>query len=431
MVTGASDMNARGLLFFVAPLTGAALLAIVLAYGLATSFDYFSPMNDRTWLGFLGISFYQLIILGWFFSVDGSHLFHTLARAFLIRDVYRRHRKAILFSFLFFVAGPVAVVWPFLMGSAMGLEKENPVQQMFNAMPVILLAMYFIWAYWHVTQQHWGFVALRARLQGKAPAAAHRHYYVLSTAIPPIVFFLLDGHVALCRHTALSTAPILNRLGISRTEVIVAATTLLACGIIFMLLAGRGQDGRPRADGSSTFLLATSSALHLGVMSLGPLALFVHPIITIGHDLQYHCFCYLEGRHRARAMAPTAPQSTESHQDKAGQIFRWLHEHKWPIFAAALAFAFLSSAPFLLADVLAPFAAQLPWESAANNNLIQVGATTYFKPPPLEMQLINAFCIGFAAQHYYLDGKIWKFSKDESARNHVMAALAKNTQAQS
>jgi hypothetical protein len=433
MNTAAMDIRSRGLFFLGAPLSSAMLLLVVLAYGLATGFDYFSPLPIGNGSGFPTVSFYQIVIVLWFFSVDGSHLFHTLARALMLPEVFRRNRKFILFSFAFLIAGPVAVIWPGLMGAAFSLEQGTPLRSAVNALPVALLSMYFLWAYWHVTQQHWGFVALRARLRGSAPARRHRAFYLFTTALAPIVFFLMDGHIKIASNQALSTSRFLAPWGITPSHVVGAGACLFAAAVFFTFVAQWGSSpSRTRVeaeplDGSSSFLLVSTSAVHLAVMSLPPLALFVHPIITLGHDLQYHAICYFEGRERARASREAQKQGEGCARPGAMErLFYWMHERKYGIFVAAVGFAFFSTSPMLFTDAVASLLAHAPFPlTGGEATRVAVGASTFFLPPPLESQLLNAFCIGFAAQHYYLDGKLWKLSRDPSTRVSVMAALGR------
>lgn len=421
-----SDIRGRTLFFWGAPLSSITLLFIVLAYGLTTGFDYFTPISLGASDSFLPISFYQLVIVLWFFSVDGSHLFHTLARAFLLPEVFRKHRKSIVFSFAFFIAGPVAVIWPALMSGAFLIEPGTDARRIVNSLPVALLSLYFLWAYWHVTRQHWGFVAIRARLRGSAPSARHRAFHTFSTALPPVIFFLVDGHVKIAANQALSTAGLLSSLGVSKIQVVGTGACLFAIAVILTFVARwpekhNGDSNTLPRDGSSSFLLVSTGALHLAVMSIEPLALFVHPIITLGHDLQYHAICYLEGR--ARSKATREEGRIAGHAER---FFYWLHERRYGIFLAALAFAFFSTSPLLLSETVASLLAQAPFPLSNGEDVrVAVNASTYFLPPPLESQLLNAFCIGFAAQHYYIDGKIWQLSQDHSTRVSVMSALQK------
>jgi hypothetical protein len=419
-----ADMKARRLFFWGAPLSSIALLAIVLAYGLASGFDYFTPMSLGTHLPTLPFSFYQIVIVLWFFGVDGSHLFHTMARALMLPDVFRRHRKSILFSFAFFIAGPTAIVWPALMGGAFSLEPGTPTRQTIDSVPVVLLSLYFLWAYWHVTKQHWGFIAIRARLRGQAPDFRQRAFHVFTTALAPAVFFLVDGHVKISASQALSTSGLLSWIGVSKTQVVGAGACAFAAAVFLAFvirwdIVGKPSQAEIQPDGSSTFLLVSSAALHLFTMSIEPLALFVHPIITLGHDLQYHVFCYFEGKERSGLARKngTIKSRTES-------LFYWLHDKRYGIFLAATLFAFASTSPLLLTPFVSSFVAEVPFLfPRADDIRVAVGASTYFMPPPIESQLINALCLGFAAQHYYIDGKIWRFSKDEAARASVEGAF--------
>ena len=415
------EMKGHFLFFVGAPAIGFLLLAIIILYGFFNQFEFFNPISGSILGKKFEVNFYQIIIMLWFFTVDGSHLFHTLARIFFIPTIFRRHFRAILFSCLFFIVGPLLVIWPSLMTAAFLLDRDGLAYRAVELIPMILLIFYFTWAYWHVTQQHWGFVSIRARMKGRSPSKELRKFYLLTTPIPPLVFFLLDGQVMLTGRQELSMKPLLNFFGLQIFHVVALGAVFFAifCAIISRQIVKRrnalGTKSEPH-ERFETFFLASTCALHLAVMSCGPLAFFVHPVITIGHDCQYHLLCYIDGKKRIQNLSRTI-----SFREK---FFYALHSNAGVLAIVAIFFAFASSSPFLFSNFVRNFLDLLPFPLIETPKVaVALSATRSIIAPSIEMQFINYFCIAFAAQHYYLDGKIWKLSRDREAGEGLVQAL--------
>jgi hypothetical protein len=183
-----------------------------------------------------------------------------------------------------------------------------------------------------------------------------------------------------------------------------------------------------RKLGSGAKLLSLTGLLHLCVMSVPALALFVHPIITIGHDIQYHLLCWKDGNQRARSLSNQPLQAPKSFFTR-NSFFEWIYGRSGVLIFLLFAFAIFSTSPFLFTDLLYRLISNLPFPFSdillqEPAEKVKVLGNHYIDPAPLAHRLISAFCIGFAAQHYYLDSKIWKLSRDKETLRKLEKALS-------
>ena len=142
--------------------------------------------------------------------------------------------------------------------------------------------------------------------------------------------------------------------------------------------------------------------LHAAAFSNPLLVLFVVPLVTAGHNLQYHRFVWDYAKRRYRA----------------GQ--------------SAAAFSFRSPALYFALGLVFTFACYrgplVHWVSGALAGLLNGGvllplAGLVAGAPgsgggTLGAEVVAASLLGWAMQHYYLDARIWRpaVSKDERLR---------------
>ncbi len=150
--------------------------------------------------------------------------------------------------------------------------------------------------------------------------------------------------------------------------------------------------GKPR-NLPKLLLLAATVPLHAAAFSSPLLALFVVPLVTAGHNIQYHRFVWDYGRKRYRGGRSLAAGSFRNPFLYLALGFTFL-AYRGPLVTwfAALGASFLDEVALPLAGLMA-------------------GA-----PGSAGGQAVAAAILGWAMQHYWLDARIWRVSKDERLR---------------
>jgi hypothetical protein len=159
-------------------------------------------------------------------------------------------------------------------------------------------------------------------------------------------------------------------------------------------------------NGSKLLLLAAVLPLHFAAFSHPLLAVFVVPLVTVGHNLQYHCIVYTYARNKYGGAA-------EPRQRWARAVFRSV-----PVYlAVGLLFTFgFYRGPWIdwLRDATGLRLDQVMLDS--------LGMMAGIRDPAalgLGEQVFAAAIVGFAMQHYYLDAKIWRVSRDREVQRHL------------
>jgi hypothetical protein len=346
-----------------------------------------------------------LLVFGtWAILIDAPHVFATLARTWLDPEEWRDRGSLLLGSTAWFVLGPAMVLGPYLLGAIVPLAPST------MAMPSHLFFVFFrLWAYYHVVRQHWGFLVLyKRRNDDFADPAENRadKWFFYAVLYLPFVLFLTapwygeTGMPDLALHRplvgGLSAAMLLHPVALLAYPVSIGAY------FVFQMLQYRR--GLPRNGPKLLFLLAIAP-LHLAVFSHPLLALFVVPIVTVGHNLQYHRIVWTFGRNKY--LSKTEPS------------FRW----------ARGAFATLPGYLALgLAFTLLLY--QGPWVEHLKSSLGQVldagisglgllGGDAGRGSAGLGARVAATLFMGFAMQHYYLDSKIWRVRRDPGLEKHL------------
>jgi hypothetical protein len=169
--------------------------------------------------------------------------------------------------------------------------------------------------------------------------------------------------------------------------------------------AVRYRRGVVRNGPKLLFLLAICP-LHLVVFSNPLLALFVVPVVTVGHNLQYHRIVWAFGHHKYAS-------SDEPSYRVARAAFRSI-----PLYLAlGLAFTFLLY--------------QGPWVARVQASLARafdvwifsgVGLVAGIARPEqagVGARVAATLFLGWAMQHYYLDAKIWRVRRDPGVARHL------------
>lgn len=326
----------------------------------------------------------HLLVYGtWAFLLDAPHLWSTLARTFLDPEERAARRRELWLSWGWFLLGPLAVLLP------SGIFA--------------FLIFFRLWAYYHVVRQHWGFFVLYKRKNGDTNPAADRidrWFFNVALYLPLLLF--VTGPVY-------PRTPGMPQLGLERLPITGAvhagAWILLGVAILgyaafqFRLL----RQGRP-LNGPKLLLLLAVVPLHLAAVSSPWLAALLVPIITVGHNLQYHRIVWMYGR-RKYANSDTAPAA------------RLVFSRVWVYAAVGLLFTFaLYRGPWIewLQSVLGV--------ALDRTFLAGIGMMAGLSDPTAltrGQQLFAAMLLGWAMQHYYLDAKIWRVSRDRSVAEQL------------
>jgi hypothetical protein len=205
-----------------------------------------------------------LAVLLWGILFDGTHVWGTYARSYLAPDASSR------------AALPGRWAWAVLgVGPAIALGSASLFAH-------FQLAAY-LWGYWHLVRQHYGFLMLYRRRAGEHDRRGARLDSLLlwvGCGYPYLRFSLSDAYVA-SGLPLLLPAEILPAL---RMPLDVAFVALLT-GLVALALSGRIE---PFRLGPKHLLIGIVIGFHVLVFALLDHLLTILATLTIFHNLQYH-----------------------------------------------------------------------------------------------------------------------------------------------
>ena len=327
----------------------------------------------------LGVS---ALLLAWFWivSVDGPHVFGTISRTYLDREEWKARGRLLLGSLLWFLPGPLFL--------ALSLAARTPI-------PFFTFLVFAqLWAYWHVVRQHYGFLSLYQKKNGEPAGRANAwdywSFYLLM--LMPFVSFLLR-HPSARRQLGLS--PQLSAPEQWLVTSIYAATAAVIVAYVTKEIA-RVRGGQPLNVPKNLFLLACVPLhllifLHPMISTKVPIILFA-VFVTYYHNIQYHGIVWYYNRNRYGV-------------DSDAKKFGWaslVSRNFLTYYASGILFTLLYRySNWFFAGISVPFGAGPNFISTMNlGSLFHVS------------DLAIGFWWGFAFNHYYLDQKIWRISKD-------------------
>jgi len=211
-----------------------------------------------------------LALFLWGVLFDGTHVWGTYARSYLAPDEASRERLPGRWSWGLLATGPaVAVVDGLLVAPGV-------------LFPLFLLAAY-LWAYWHLVRQHYGFLMLYRKRAGETdPRGAGLDSFVLwAGCLYPYLRFSLGEPYA---QSGLPRVIPASLLPDARLALDVAFGVTIAAAVA-LVLSERVEPLRP---GPKHFLLAVVIAFHVSVFGLLEHPLAILATLTIFHNLQYH-----------------------------------------------------------------------------------------------------------------------------------------------
>lgn len=218
-----------------------------------------------------------LILLAWGVLFDGTHVLGTYARSYLAPDDASRAGLPGAWSFALVLLGP-----------AVALADGAAGTRLF---PWFLLGAY-LYAYWHLVRQHYGFVALYRRRDDCDPIDRRIEDALLWIGcLHPYLRFSLSPSF---RQTGL---PVLVDAELAPTlRVLLDATAILALVGGVALLAHRDRT-RP---GPRHLLIAIVVAFHELVFASLDQLVPITATLTLFHNLQYHRIVWQHERGKGR-----------------------------------------------------------------------------------------------------------------------------------
>ena len=166
--------------------------------------------------------------------------------------------------------------------------------------------------------------------------------------------------------------------------------------------AFRGEE----LNGSKLLLLLSIVPLHFAAFSRPLLAAFIVPLVTVGHNLQYHCIVYSYARSKYAA--------------SSGPRLRWARAvfRSVPVYlGVGLVFTFgFYRGPWI--DWLRD-ATGLRLDRVMLDSLGMMAGIRDPAALGLGEQVFAGLIVGSAMQHYYLDAKIWRVSRDPQVQEHL------------
>ena len=351
-----------------------------------------------------------LVVISWAIILDAPHVWATLGRTLFDPDEWRVRGRELRFSFIWFFVGPAAILFPYFFGAfTPNLGFTTPLETL--ALGGILFFVFFrLWAYYHVVRQHWGFFALYKRKANDNEALANKldYWFFNLTLYMPLVMFLTSSfYKSTPGFPPLGLqAPIFANLSIGSLLHPLAWTIYLAIILLYIGFQVKLWKAGSTLNGSKLLYMCSIIPLHFVAFSHPIMAVFIVPLVTVGHNIQYHCIVYSFAQNK--------------YKSKTEKEFKWVKAlfKNFTIYAlVGLIFTFgFYKGPWI--DWLKSVSG-LELDTVLLNS---IGMMAGVKDPAslrLGERVFAAFILGFAMQHYYLDSKIWRVNRDKDVQKNL------------
>lgn len=246
------------------------------------------PLNDASYaLGHPAV----LAVFLWGVLFDGTHVWGTYARSYLAPDEGSRAGLPGAWSWGLLAIGPAVALFDGALRTTRG-SNGTGAGWLFHA---FLLGAY-LWAYWHLVRQHYGFLMLYRKRTGETEARGARLDSLilwLGCLYPYLRFSLSESYLQSGLPQMIPTsllAPLRLTLDLAFGLGMPAA--------ICVALSGRIE---PFQLGPKHLLLAIVISFHLAVFALLDHLLTILATLTIFHNLQYHRIVWQYERGLGRA----------------------------------------------------------------------------------------------------------------------------------
>ncbi len=405
----------KDLLYYIGSALAGWLYLALIAYAIYTLNN---PLTDPLGVIRLGgihipLTLELLVVLSWAFILDAPHVWATLGRTLFDPDEWRIRRREILFSFVWFLVGPVTILMPYFIGAYGPYVGVNIPPHLLPMGAILFFVFFRLWAYYHVVRQHWGFFTLykrKAKDSDPQKDKIDKWFFNLSMYLPLVMFMTSDYYAQTPGFPDLGLRkPILAGVSIGEIVYPIAWSGFFVVILYYIYVQYRLWKQGEVLNGSKLLYMSLLLPLHFLTFSHPIVAVFIVPLVTVGHNIQYHCIIYQYAKNKY-------------HPKKEPQ-YRWAKFlfKNFAIYAfwgLVFTFAFYRG-PWIefLKDFLG-----LQLDQVLLNS---IGMMAGIKDPSklgLGEQAFAAFIIGFAMQHYYLDSKIWRIRKDQQVAKHLNVA---------
>jgi len=321
----------------------------------------------------------------WVLSVDSPHFFGTILRTYLDKEERRNRKKTLSIGLKWFLLAPSTIFLGVL------VESRAPYH--------FFLMFAFLYGWWHVFRQHWGFVSLYQKKNNEPSGSANKvdyYFYHIMMIAPFFYFIVLSANVRKVfglRGFELFATPLL---------ILIIATMTVYIVKEFIRFRQKEEINIPKY----LFFLATIPFYLLTYMHPASLKatdiLGLAAIITVFHNFQYHGIVHFYAKNR---YASVPIQKSKKLYGIAAIIGR----NFFTYYLAALAFAWIyRSILFNMRGAGYSFTLDPHWFSR-----IQFGSQFSMA------DLVGSIAWGVALQHYYLDQKIWKINKGKQIKRDL------------
>lgn len=354
----------------------------------------------------LSLNLTLLVVISWGVFLDAPHLFATLGRTFFDPDEWDQKRPELLKSWLFFFLGPAMIILPYLVADLLPFNI-SPELLVYGA--ILFLIFFRLWAYYHVVRQHWGFVALYKRKNNDfSPESYVKDKWVFRVVMyGPLLLFLTapwygTGILANSFPPLPLSTPLYNGVSLSSILYPLIWVIYLFTIIYYIYLQYSLYRSGEQLNGSKLIYLSLLIPLHLLAFSHPIVTFFVTPLVTVGHNIQYHMIVYDYSKKKYFK------------SDVNPEPYRWSR-----FIFKNIAIYFVIGLVFTLVLYRGPWIDFIKATTGIElNNLVfnSVGMMAGITDPAsldLGTQVFAGFLLGWAMQHYYLDSKIWRVSKDK------------------
>lgn len=219
-----------------------------------------------------------MVLLLWGVLFDGTHVWGTYARSYRVADETSRAALPSRWSWGIIAVGPLVAVVDYALFTA-GPSQLGKAGWLFRT----FLMFAYLWAYWHLVRQHYGFLVLYRRKAGESDRRGGRVDALLlwtGTLYPYLRFSLSDAYL----DSGLPQMMPVGWLAPTRTLLDVAFV-LIVLVTVGLMVSGRIEKTRL---GPKHLLLAVVIGFTFAVFSLLDNLLTITATLTIFHNLQYH-----------------------------------------------------------------------------------------------------------------------------------------------
>jgi len=371
-----------------------------------------SPGYDLTWFigaalsGFIylylvvGLNI-SIVVLWWMFTCffDAPHLFATYVRTYFDR-IERRERKALLIgSLLWFLLGPACVAGSVFFGN-----------RIFFDMFVAFLLPY---GWWHIFRQHYGFLALYQKKNHEPSGYENKFDYFLFHLVMLAPFLVITlTNITMRRRLGLGLlmSPGENLIVDIFIGLTLSAAMLFVMKEIYRLFSGE----RVNLPKNLFFLASVSLPITLCLL---PAAKYSDPltlvaIVTIFHNIQYHGIVWFYSRTRYHSGKQGVNQGSNELNDKKYGLASRITTRVLGYLGVCIALAILWNywGWLLIGSSVIPFT---PEPTVLSTVQFGSGVRMGLR------ELAYTIAVSISLQHYYLDQKIWKVSRDKGLRSDL------------